>query len=143
MTKELIEMTVNVDEKRYGNLLISVLPSVITNDDELDRLTQEIDRLITKDIKQGSLSPEEDRLLELLCLLVENYEDQHYPIDNAPPHEILKFLMEQKDLKQKDLLDIFGSSGITSEVINGKRSISKTQAKKLAERFKVSVELFI
>ncbi|NJM53834.1 MAG: transcriptional regulator [Blastocatellia bacterium] len=136
-------MTVNVDEKKYGNLLMSVLPSVITNDEELDRMTQEIDRLITKDIKQGSLSPEEDKLLELLTLLVEDYEDEHYPIEDSPPHEVLKFIMEQRDLKQSDLLDIFGSSGIASEVVNGKRSISKTQAKKLAERFKVSVELFI
>ena len=51
--------------------------------------------------------------------------------------------MEQRDLKQNNLLHIFGSSGITSEVVNGKRSISKAQAKKLAEFFKVSVELFI
>ncbi len=135
-------MIANVDEK-YGNLLVRVLPSVITNDDELERLTQEIDRLITKDIKQGSLSPEEDRLLELLGLLVEEYEDKHYPIPEVAPNEVLKFLMEDRELKQKDLVHIFGSTGITSEVVNGKRSISKAQAKKLAEYFKVSVELFI
>lgn len=143
MIKELTKMIANVDEKKYGDLLMSVLPSVITNDEELDRLTKEIDRLITKDIKQGSLSPEEDKLLELLALLVEEYEDEHYPIPEAKPNEILKMLMYEHDLKQSDLLDIFGSSGIASEVVNGKRSISKTQAKKLAERFKVSVELFI
>ena len=136
-------MTVNVDIEKYGSLLVSVLPSVITNDNELKRLTKEIDRLITKDIKQGSLSPEEDRLLELLSLLVEAYEDEHYPIDDAPPHEVLKFILEQRNLKQSDLLDVFGSSGIASEVVNGKRSISKSQAKKLAARFNVSVELFI
>lgn len=136
-------MTASVDEKKYGNLLVSVLPSVITNDEELDRLTREIDRLLTKDIKQGSLSPEEDKLLELLSLLVEEYEDEHYPIPEASPNEILKFLMEDRDLKQRDLLHVFGSSGIASEVVGGKRSISKAQAKKLAEFFKVSVELFI
>lgn len=136
-------MIANVDEKKYGNLLMSVLPSAITNDEELERMTEQIDRLITKDIKQGSLSPEEDRLLELLSVLVEEYEDKHYPIPDASPNEVLRFLMEQKDMKQSDLLHIFGSSGITSEVVNGKRSISKAQAKKLAEFFKVSVELFI
>ena len=135
-------MIANVDEK-YGNLLVRVLPSVISNDEELERLSQEIDRLITKDIKQGSLSPEEDRLLELLSLLVEEYEDKHYPIPESSPNEVLKFLMEDRELKQKDLVHIFGSTGITSEVVNGKRSISKAQAKKLAEFFKVSVELFI
>ena len=51
--------------------------------------------------------------------------------------------MRENDLKQSDLLHVFGSSGIASEVVNGKRSISKAQAKKLAEFFKVSVEMFI
>lgn len=135
-------MTVNVNKEIYGQLLMQVLPSVITDDDELDRLTEEVNKFITKGIKQG-LSPEEECLLELLTQLIEDYEDEHFPIETAPPHELLKFIMEQRDLKQSDLLDIFGSSGIASEVVNGKRSISKAQAKKLAERFKVSVELFI
>lgn len=135
-------MTVNVNKEIYGQLLMQVLPSVITDEQELTRLTEEVDRLMTKGIKLG-LSPEEGSLLQLLARLIEDYEDEHYPIEDAPPHEVLKFIMEQRDLKQSDLLDIFGSSGIASEVVNGKRSISKTQAKKLAERFKVSVELFI
>ena len=135
-------MTVNVNNKIYGQLLMQVLPSVITDEQELARLTEEVNGLVTKGIKQ-SLSPEESRLLQLLMKLIEDYEDEHFPIEDAQPHEVLKFLMEQQDLKQSDLLDVFGSSGIASEVVNGKRSISKTQAKKLAERFKVSVELFI
>lgn len=135
-------MTVNVNKKLYGQLLMQVLPSVITDKHELDRLTEEVDKLMTKGIKQG-LSPEEDSLLQLLTKLIEDYEDKHFPIENVSPHEVLKFIIEQRNLKQSDLLDIFGSSGIASEVVNGKRSISKTQAKKLAERFKVSVELFI
>lgn len=135
-------MTVNVNKEIYGQLLMQVLPSVITDEQELERLTGEVNRLMTKGIKQG-LSPEEESLLQLLVKLIEDYEDEHYPIEDAPPHEVLKFIMRQRDLKQSDLLDIFGSSGIASEVVNGKRSISKAQAKKLAERFKVSVELFI
>jgi HTH-type transcriptional regulator/antitoxin HigA len=141
--KEFIKMTANVNKAKYGSLLASVLPSAIKNDEELERLTNEADRLITKDIREGSLSPEEDELLELLSILIESYEDEHYPIPEASPNEVLKFLMEDRELKQKDLLPIFGSTGITSEVVNGKRSISKAQAKKLAEYFKVSVELFI
>ncbi len=136
-------MIVNVDEKKYGQLLMQTLPSVISNDAELERLTAEVDRLISKGIKQNSLSPEERKLLELLVQLIESYEDEHYPMPESSPDEILRFLMTERDLKQKDLLPIFGSSGIASEVINGKRSISKAQAKKLAEYFKVSVELFI
>lgn len=136
-------MTANVDGTKYGLLLMQTLPSVISSEAELERLTGEVDRLMTKGIKQGELSPEEDRLLELLSILIENYEDENYAMPEAAPNEILKFLMEDRELKQKDLLHIFGSTGITSEVVNGKRSISKAQAKKLAEFFKVSVELFI
>lgn len=136
-------MTAKVNEQKYGMLLVQTLPSVITSEAELERLTNEVDRLITKGIEQNKLSPEEEKLLDLLAVLIEEYEDEHYPVPDVPPNEILKFLMEQNDLKQKDLLNIFGSTGITSEVINGKRSISKAQAKKLAEFFKVSAELFI
>jgi HTH-type transcriptional regulator/antitoxin HigA len=136
-------MTANVDEQKYGKLLMQTLPSVITSDAELERLTKEVDRLMTKGIKEDDLSPEEVKLLELLAVLIEQYEDEHYPMPDIPPHETLKFLMEEKGYKQKDVVHIFGSSGITSEVVNGKRSISKAQAKKLAEFFGVSVELFI
>lgn len=122
---------------------MQVLPSVITDEQELERMTDEVNKLVSKGIKQNGLSPEESRLLQLLTQLIEDYEDEHFPIEDAHPIDVLKFLMGQHELKQSDLLDVFGSSGIASEVINGKRSISKTQAKKLAERFRVSVELFI
>ncbi len=136
-------MTANVDEKKYGLLLMEVLPSAISSEEEHERMTEQVDRLMTKGIRENGLSPEEEKLLDLLSVLIENYEDEHYPFPEVSPNEILKFLMEQNDLKQSDLLHIFGSSGIASEVVNGKRAISKTQAKKLAEHFKVSVELFI
>jgi HTH-type transcriptional regulator/antitoxin HigA len=136
-------MTANVDRTKYGLLLMETLPAVISNESELERLTQEVDRLITRGIKQGELSLEEESLLELLSILIESYEDKHYPMPEVGANEILKFLMNENDYKQKDLVHIFGSSGIASEVVNGKRSISKAQAKKLAEFFKVSVELFI
>ena len=136
-------MTANVDSTKYGMLLMQTLPSVISSDEELERLTEEVDRLMTKGIKQGELSPEEEKLLDLLSYLIESYEDEHYSMPEVAPNEVLKFLMEDRELKQKDLVHIFGSTGITSEVVNGKRAISKAQAKKLAGYFKVSVELFI
>lgn len=137
-------MTANVDKTKYGLLLTRTLPAVISNDKELEQMTEEVNRLMSKGIRNGdNLSPEEDALLELLAVLIEAYEDEHYPIPDASPNDVLKFFMEDRGLKQSDLLPVFGSSGIASEVVNGKRSISKAQAKKLAEFFKVSVELFI
>ena len=67
----------------------------------------------------------------------------YYNFDDAPPHEVLKHFMEARDLAQKDLVPLFGSSGRASEAINGVRPISKVQAKALAQFFKVSAELLI
>ena len=105
-------MTVNVDKSKYGHLLMETLPSVITNDEELQRLTEVVDHLMTKGIREDDLSPEESALLELLATLIEKYEDEHYPIPEASGTDILKFFMEDRDLKQADLLSVFGSSGI-------------------------------
>jgi len=128
------------DSKKYGSLLVTTLPQVIETEKELARVEKIIGNLLRKGDK---ISPEEDKLLDWLSNLVEEYEDKHYPFPESAPNEILKFLMEQNDYKQKDIVHIFGSSGITSEVGNGKRAISKAQAKKLAGFFKISVELFI
>ncbi len=133
-------MSKTFNPEKYGILLMTALPQVIENDDDLDKAEEIVDRLLSKG---ENLSPEEEKLLDLVSDLIEKYENEHYPMPEAAPNEILKFLMEDRELKQKDLVHIFGSTGITSEVVNGKRSISKAQAKKLAEFFKVSVELFI
>jgi HTH-type transcriptional regulator/antitoxin HigA len=133
-------MSKTFSPEKYGALLMTALPQVIESEEELERAEKIIDSLLSKG---ENLSPEEEKLLDLVSDLVERYEDEHYPMPEVPPNEVLKFLIEENGLKQSDLLHIFGSSGIASEVVNGKRSISKAQAKKLAEFFKVSVELFI
>lgn len=81
-------------------------------------------------------------VLNYLSDLVIPYEEEHYPIPNASPRDLLEFLMEQQGLKQEDLADCAPQSRI-SEILNGKRTISKEIAKRLAKRFKVSVNLFI
>jgi HTH-type transcriptional regulator/antitoxin HigA len=77
------------DAREYGRLLAATLPSVVENDDDLERLTEEINRFVSKG--EGNLSAEEDRLLSLLVRLVEDYETEHHPIPDAPPHEMLQF----------------------------------------------------
>jgi HTH-type transcriptional regulator/antitoxin HigA len=134
-------MNAIIENEKYAALVVQVLPIAIQTEEEYEIMLANINELMSR--SEESLSVEENRLLETLAILVEAYEDEHYPIPEAKPNEILKMLMKEHNLKQSDLLDVFGSSGIASEVVNGKRSISKAQAKKLAERFKVSVELFI
>jgi HTH-type transcriptional regulator/antitoxin HigA len=131
--------TIDLDEKTYGQLLRRTLPHVIRTDEEHDRLTNELAHLDERE----DLTPEEQELAELLTVLIDDYEERRFPIGKASPQQALRHLMEARNLTQKDLWKIFGSKGITSEVFHGKRSISKTQAKKLAAFFHVGVELFI
>ena len=64
-----------------------------------------------------------------------DYEEEHHPLPHPSPHEMLVYLMDQQRLKQADLLPIFKSRGYESDVVNGKRAISKVHAKQLAEFF--------
>jgi HTH-type transcriptional regulator / antitoxin HigA len=138
-------MTATVREKfdlrKYSRLVSRVAPLVIETKEEFERADAEIGRLLRKGY--NNLSVEERRLLALLSRLVEDYEDRTFPVADSPPYQTLRFLMEQNDLRQADLVAVFGSRGRVSEVVNGKRAISKAQAKALGEFFKVSPELFI
>jgi HTH-type transcriptional regulator/antitoxin HigA len=86
---------------------------------------------------------EEDAALELMVRLIRDYEQEDHPLPDPSPHEMLLYLMEQRNLKQADLLPIFKSRGYVSDVVNGKRAISKLHAKALAAFFRVSADLFI
>ncbi len=124
---------------KYGRLLARVQPAVIQTKEEYRRLMGEVDKLMDKD-----LTPEESRLFDLMVKLVQDYEDRNVPqLDAAGPLDILRHLMEARGLAPKDLWETFGSKGAASEVLNARRSISKAQAKRLAEFFHVSAELFI
>jgi len=128
------------NKQKYGKLLADSVPTVIRTEAEYDRAIAEIEKLLKKGDR---ISAEEERLLDLLSTLVEKYEEEHYPIGPSAPHEILQHLMEARGLKQKDIVHLFGSSGRASEAINGRRPISRIQAKTLAEFFHVSTDLFL
>lgn len=138
--KPKIRVRVRFDTRQYGELLARVAPVVIRNEKEYDRIAKTLDALVDKG---DDITPEEDQLLDLLALLIEQYDNEHYNFPDSPPHEMLQHIMEARDLQQKDLVPLFGSSGRASEAINGVRPISKSQAKALAQFFKVSAELFI
>lgn len=139
------KMTVLVEERKidpieYGKLLAKVLPTAIETEEENERMLSEVRKLLKKG---DTLLPEEEKLLDLLTELIEVYEQKAYPIPVAAPHAVIQLLMEERGLKQKDLMPILGSSGVTSEVVKGKRLPSKAQAKALGEFFGVSPDLFI
>lgn len=130
-----------INPQRYAELLSKTLPKAITTEEDNDHYLEVVNELMAKG--EDNLTPEEDALLELLFVLIEKYEDEHYQLNAATPLGILRELMEARSVKPSDLWSLFGSKGIASEVMSGKRAISKRHAKKLAEYFKVSVELFI
>jgi hypothetical protein len=78
-------MIAKVDEHKYGALLAATRPRVITDDGELERLTEEVNRLVTKGIKEDRLSPEEEKMLALLTRLIEDYEQQQAREHDATP----------------------------------------------------------
>ncbi|MBA3765525.1 MAG: transcriptional regulator [Acidobacteria bacterium] len=130
-----------VDPRKYARLLTRTLPSVIETEEDNERMLAEVERLMDKG--EDNLSPEESKLFKLVVRLIEDFEERAYPIQDASPHHLLQHLMEANDLKQADLLLIFGSRGYTSDIVNGKRGISKEHAKALGDFFNVSPELFI
>ena len=81
-------------------------------------------------------------VLDYFADQVEKYEDEHFAIPDASPREVLSFLMEQHGLKQEDLSDC-APQGRISDILAGRRSISKQVAKCLAARFQVHADLFL
>jgi HTH-type transcriptional regulator / antitoxin HigA len=132
-------MTLTFDRANYSNLLAEVAPRAIETEAEYDRLLVVAERLTFA----KNRTPEEKALHKLLVTLIEVYEAQNYQIDKSEPHEILQHIMEASGTRQADLVGIIGSSGVVSEVVNGKRAISKAQAKALGDYFKMSPSLFI
>jgi HTH-type transcriptional regulator / antitoxin HigA len=129
-----------VDPKRYGRLLARKLPAVIRTEEENERLIAELEQF---DRRYEKLTPEEREYTELLTVLIEAFEDANYALEGSTPGSRLHSLMEEHGLRQRDLLGVFGSRGIASEVVSGKRAISKAQAKKLAALFHVPADLFL
>lgn len=128
-----------INETRYGKLLAKTLPRPIRTEEENQRMT----KLLLELDEREDLSAEEEQLAEMLTILIEDFEEKRYPLPPVSPHEALKALMEERGLRHSDIWPVLGNKGAASEILNGKRSISKMQAKKLAEFFRVPLELFI
>jgi HTH-type transcriptional regulator/antitoxin HigA len=132
-------MTITLNKSEYGALLADIQPRVITTEEENDRTLKIVESLLAEE----NPSPEKEQILRLLVSLIEKFEDEHYQLAASTPHSILLHLMEERGMRQTDLIGIVGSRGVVSEVVNGKRSISKSQAKSLGDLFHVDPSLFI
>ncbi|RQP19922.1 MAG: helix-turn-helix domain-containing protein [Parapedobacter sp.] len=92
------------------------------------------------DAKPGT--PEGDEL-EVLGVLIDNYERTHFPIDLPDPIEAIKFRMEQMDYSNKDLAEVIGFKGRVSEILNRKRKLSINMIRKLHESMQIPTDVLV
>ncbi len=114
-------------------------PRVIHNDEELEAYTAALFDLTALDHP----SPSEHEAIELLTLLIERYEQQHYPIPAADAVSVVRFLIENQDLTQRDLIPQFGFESAVSMFLSGQRKLTLEQVRKLSARFNLPADIFI
>lgn len=117
------------------------VPRVLRSRDEFDAAVAEIDRLLDADPQPST--PEYDRL-ELLSVLVEDYEARHHPIDdsNLTPQDVVDFVLQQRGMTRADLAPLMGGRSRVSDFFNGKRELSKGQIEALRKHLRLSADLF-
>lgn len=131
-------MALTVDGPSYGDLLQQTRPRIIPSAAENERLIAGLERLDTL----PAMTPEQHELAELLTLLIQRYESK-YDLHPATPLEALLSPMQDRGLRERDLITVFGSSSVASNVFNSKREISKPHARRITEFFHVPVSLFV
>jgi HTH-type transcriptional regulator / antitoxin HigA len=139
-------MMITISRGNYIDLLNQdrIIPKIIETHEEYEQFLAVAERLISK---KQTRTPEETVLFRLLVKLIRDYEEEIYDLkewSKTSPHALLQHLMEARGMKQVDLVGVLSpSKGLVSSIVNGKRSISKAQAKKLGELFNISPSVFI
>ncbi|MCU1309654.1 MAG: putative transcription regulator containing domain [Candidatus Angelobacter sp.] len=124
----------------YQPLVSEVQPKVIHDEQMNLKFISILEKL---DSRWDTLFTAEKEIHELLTLLIETYERKHYPLRAATPIEALTELMQANELKQKDLVGVFETTSVVSEVLSGKRPMTVEHIRRLSKRFRVSADLFI
>lgn len=113
-------------------------PKLIKNEKEYNEALERIEEI--QDAVPGT--PEGDEL-ELLALLIEKYEKEHYAIKDADPIDIIEYYLEENGLKHKDLVGIIGDKGLVSKVMNRERNLNLRMIKNLHNKLGIPYELLI
>jgi HTH-type transcriptional regulator / antitoxin HigA len=132
-------MTQTINLKVYSQLVAEVTPKVIETEDEYKQFLAVTERLTFKQDQ----TPEESALYDLVTMLVETYESQHYSIEKSSPAEVLEHIIESSGIDITDLAEIFGSIETLDRVLAGQELINTSQAEALADRFKLSPQIFL
>jgi len=122
----------------YAALLSAIRPEVIRDEKQNRAYIGRLEVLSSK----KHLTSAEQKLMRLLLLLVEDFERNSDPVPDAGPIDVLRHLMEAHGLRQRDLTDVFGTESIVSEILHGKRDLTKEHIRRLSIRFSVSPAVF-
>jgi HTH-type transcriptional regulator/antitoxin HigA len=109
---------------------------------DYDAAVKILDKLVVQ--PEGSLGAGREDYLDTLTMLVQAYEEEHYPMDFEPvdPVDMLKYMMHESGMTQADLGRLLGSRSLASLILNKKRQLSKSHIRKLANHFRVTPDLF-
>jgi len=130
---------VPVDPAEYRKLVERFPPVPIHNDEQLAETETAIGELLALHHR----TPAQDAFLELLSMLVSEWEDANVQIPRLTGRELLEVLLEERGMRQKDLVPVFGTESIVSEVLSGKRQMNLRHINRLAAFFHVSPSAFM
>lgn len=116
-----------------------MLKPIKTNEQYNEALAR-VYELMQTDVKEGSAASDE---LEVLSILIKEYELVHYPIPSPNPLEAIKFRLDQMGISEKELGDILGYRSRKSEILSGKRKLSLSMIRKLNEILHIPAEVLI
>jgi len=113
-------------------------PHVIRSEAQFESYTRALYRLTSS----PRLTKAQFEAVELLTLLIERYESEHYSLPKASPADTLRFLLDRHGLRQRDVARELGGESVVSEVLSGKRKLNTTQIERISKRFHVSPAVF-
>jgi HTH-type transcriptional regulator/antitoxin HigA len=134
-----MEVIATFNEAKYAAVLGEYKPRPIHNEEDNQRAIALLEAIHGNE----PLAPEQAAVAELLTTLIEKFEEERYALTAASPSTVLRELLQANGLEQKDLAQLVGSKGIASELLSGKRRISRSHAHLFANRFSVSYRLFL
>jgi len=116
-------------------------PHVLRTEEEYDAALAQIDELLDLDPPEAS---EEDDLLQFLTVLVEAYDEEHYPMPQvSTPQSVVEFMLEQKGMDRADLAEAMGGRSRVSEFFSGKRKLSRGQIEALRDLLGIPADLLL
>lgn len=137
-------MSETIDNSNYAKLLNEILPRPIKTESAYKHYLKIVENLMSR--KEADLSTEEFALLELLAILIEDFDEKCFPqfSGNPTPLELLNGLLSfQPELTYRDFANIFSSEKIFTDVLEGRREITVEEGLKLSRRFSINPDAFI